>query len=142
MTVCHGRYRFAFEFICNKQTKILTWLFSKDMAILAGITAGAWPAHTGARTISEHSHAIALTWSAVTRALILQIGLQCPLEVEFLQPGTWHLFYQFKQWPQLGIRHHIMNASILTLYLFYYAHVFDVLILTYLLFYYFRVLLH
>lgn len=103
MIVCHGRYTFAFEFICNKSTNILTWLFSKDMAILAGITAGAWPAHTGAHTISEHSHAIVLTWSAVTRALILQIGLQCPLEVEFFQPSTWHLFDHLIQRPQLGI---------------------------------------
>jgi len=73
------------------------------MAILAGITAGPRPAHTGTHTVSEQSHAIVLTRSAVTRALLLQIGLQCPLEVEFLQPGTWHLFDQFIQWPQLGI---------------------------------------
>ncbi len=108
-------------FICNKWTSVLTWLFTEGMAILAGITAGPRPAHTGTHTVSEQSHAIVLTRSAVTRTLLLQIGLQCPLEVEFLQPGTWHLFDQFIQWPQLGIWHHIMNAFILTLY--FYAHV-------------------
>lgn len=71
------QYTFECLFVINEQ--IPTWLFSKDMAVLAGITTGARPANTGAHTFSEYSHTVVLTWTAVTGALLFQIGLQCPL---------------------------------------------------------------